>query len=349
MIITWYTDPSKGNFAENPGKFSSYYQYDTTTNKLVRVRLELGRETSEYDTGATTAFLDDQRYVGFSTVVYIEKEAEYPDEDFTIDAKSGLILVKGEALDVKPKIGDNVVDMSSYSETPHFGNSVSKNINLPEGIETKHLSLIANEAIITNKNIIISGRNASGVELSGNLKAKVCDIVGKEDFASISDEDILKALKSQVSEIKTRSIAPSKESIEGSLEEVEDVLKSIRTEIEEGRITPNESFTEAFSSFSDSVAKAKTALSESEGIKAATEELASEKAKLLSAAKTLVTEQQYQAEDIISKSDKAIETAQSESETWEAISSEYEEVESAETIEDYEKSIGNVEEEPVEI
>src|SRR5690606_32448813 len=120
------------------------------------------------DDGGTNAFFDEERYVGFTSKDFMD-ETEYPDSAFKFDPKTGQVLVKDEPLKTKPSIGDNVIDMSPDSTEPHFGNQVSDKVFLPEGIEPKHLNLIANEAIIQERDIELTAKNVTGLELSAKI------------------------------------------------------------------------------------------------------------------------------------------------------------------------------------
>ncbi|SHJ62543.1 hypothetical protein [Aquimarina spongiae] len=349
MIITWFTDPSKGTFTEGSGKFSSYYQYDTETKKFVRIRLELGRQSSGSDLGETGAFFKNKRAVGFSSIDFIEKVAEYPDSDFTIDKSTGKLLLKGDPMSTTPTTGDNVVDMSPGQTKPHFGNSVASKAFLPPDIEPKHLSLIANNAIANGESESFTTKSVTGTQLSDALKGKVCDIMGVEDFNTISDADILKKLKSQIAEIKEELTTPSKKTIDSSLEDVDKLLSGIKEKMETDGIAPTEDFEDALEDLGKKVKAAKEASESGEGVKKAITDLESSRATLKEAVKTLSEAHQSTVDDLITGSDKAIETAQSASDEWERIDTEYQESEEASSIKEYEASIGNEEAEPVEL
>ena len=150
MIISWFTDPSKGTFVEGSGKLSSYYQYDTQSKQFSRVRLELGRSSGS---GDTKAMYQETRYVAFSDQKINDSK------NWTVE--NGELKYKGNSLEQTPTNGDYVYDLTNPKSTPHYGNPVTDSPNLPEGIEIRHLSLIANESILSESDIVFTGGDAT--------------------------------------------------------------------------------------------------------------------------------------------------------------------------------------------
>lgn len=344
MIITWYTDPSKGAFTEAGGKYSSYYQYDTTTKKFARIRLELGRGVSASgDTGKTGAFFKERRYVGFGDKAKVKTSQK---EKWSVN-EDGDLCFDGTPLQKTPEDNLRTFDTSStvFNEDTfiHRGNAVTSDAHFPEGIDVKHLSLIANDTIINQKSIKLTESSASGKELSDALKERVSKIIDKP-FADITDDDLLAKLKEQVSTIKEESIKSTKESLNDSLSEVDTLLEDIQSQITDNGLVPDEKFESAFKALGEQVSAAKTAASTGEGIQDAISKLSEAKTTLNEAAKDLSAKHFEALEEQMTNSDAAIKTALSDSQQWEEISAEYSEAESATSIEDYEKSIGNSEE-----
>ncbi|MCK8521150.1 hypothetical protein M0D21_06210 [Aquimarina sp. D1M17] len=351
MIITWFTDPSKGSFTEGSTKFSSYYQFDTETKKFTRIRLELGRKASSSggDDGRTGAFFKEERYVGFSNDPKVRSSQP---TKWSVNDK-GELCFDGDPLQTKPAKDLRTYDTSStvFNEDTfiHKGNAITDSPNLPEGIETKHLSLIANDTTLEGESIKLTSRDVSSTDLSDALKNKVCEILDVDDFDSITDDDILEKLKSQIKEIKEKSIEPSKESIDSSLEDIDKLMSDIKEKIETDGIAPTEDFEKAYADLQEKVKAAKTATESGKGVKDAIKELETSRASLKESVSTLSADHQAGIDSLITDSNAAVETAQSASEEWERIASEYQSAEEATSIEKYEESIGNEEVEPVEL
>lgn len=338
MIISWNTDPSKGTFAPGSTKYSSYYQYDTVSHKLVRIRLELGRTEIN---GETMVIYDNNRAVGFSDIDFIKEELEYPDSDFSIDAATGEVLLRGVPLSQIPQPGYNVVDMSPGDTVPHFGNSVSTSADthLPEGIQNKHLGVLANEAILEERGITLTSSAASGEQLSAVLKGQVARAVGKP-FNEITNEDLLETLQRQVAQIKQNEIVPSKENINSSLEEADVLIDSIKEQITNEGMVPTEQFSKSYSNFIEKYKVANDAVKNGTAVKAAMEEFQAAKNQLMNESETLETSYYNNLETQLNNTNTAVDVAVYEAAIWENIDLEYENLEKATSIEEYETEIG---------
>ncbi|GEM_PF-3716007 len=338
MIISWNTDPSKGTFAPGSTKYSSYYQYDTVSHKFVRIRLELGRTESN---GETMIIYDNDRAVGFSDIDFIEEEQEYPDSDFSIDEATGEVLLRGVPLSQTPQPGYNVVDMSPGDTVPHFGNSVSNSADthFPEGIQNKHLGVLANEAILGEKGIVLTSSAASGAELSAVLKGQVAKVVGKP-FNEITNEDLLKTLQRQVAQIKQNEILPSKENINSSLEEADGLIDSIKEQITDEGMVPTEEFSKSYSNFIEKYMNANAAVESGIAVKSAMEEFQAAKNQLMNESKTIEAAYYNNLETQLNNTNTAVDAAVADATTWENIDLEYENLEKANSIEEYEAEIG---------
>ncbi len=343
MIITWNTDPSKGTFAPGSGKYSSYYQYDTVSGKFVRVRLELGRAASQSggDSGGTGAFFTEKRYVGFGPS---DSARTSQPTRWSINDK-GELCFDGAALATKPSAGLTTFDTSSTTFTDstfiHRGNPVTETPNYPEGIRAAHLSLIANDAIINQASTRnITAATASSDDLIAALKTKIGVIVDKP-FTEITNDDLLACLKTQVAQIKTESIAPSKESLDSCLDTVDELIEGIKSEIRDKGLVPDEDFTAAFDDLAAKYEAAKTASATGKDVSKSIKELSEAKTALNKAVTTIDEQHQASLENQLDASEVAIEAAQIDSETWEGIDSEYEEAEKSTSLDEYEESIGN--------
>jgi len=345
MIITWFTDPSKGTFKPGDGTFSSYYQYDTSTRSFVRIRLELGRTSGS---GKTRSMYSEERYVGFAT-----------DSDFRTSKKDrwsvdeeGQLCYEKAPLKSTPMDGYRTYDVNARVITEktdvHKGSPVTQEAHLPEGIEVKHLSLLANDAIIQQKGVEFTKSTASPEDVSEALKQRVCQILDKQPFDTIQDGDILNKLKSQVREIKATAVADTKAALEGSMKQVDDLVDAIKFQMEKEGMVPDEEFNKAFEELGENLKQAKGSIATGTDVKQSIRQLSDASAKLSS--KVELLEQKYASalESKVETSRSAVETAIKESGNWERIESEYSKSESADSIKEYEESIGYDAEETIE-
>ncbi|UPQ76049.1 hypothetical protein [Chryseobacterium nepalense] len=337
MIISWNTDPSKGTFAPGSTKYSSYYQYDTVSHKFVRIRLELGRGGS--DGGDTGSFYRENRYVGFTT-----------DNDLSTDIKRWSVddgqlryeLEKDEYLHLptEPKTGATTYDTSFGNvKNIHRGNPVTSDPHFPEGIQNKHLGVLANEAILGEKGIVLTSSAASGAELSAVLKGQVAKVVGKT-FNEITNEDLLKTLQRQVAQIKQNEILPSKENINSSLEEADGLIDSIKEQITDEGMVPTEEFSKSYSNFIEKYMNANAAVESGIAVKSAMEEFQAAKNQLMNESKTIEAAYYNNLETQLNNTNTAVDAAVADATTWENIDLEYENLEKANSIEEYEAEIG---------
>jgi hypothetical protein len=340
MVITWNTDPSKGDFDNNPGKFSSYYQYDTETRKMVRIRLELNRssKSSAADSGSTKSMLNENRAVGFSST-RLTKDKTLKASDFKVDDDK--VLFRGEPMSQTPQDGYWVVDMSQGSSSPHLGNMVTTSPNLPEGIQTKHLSLLANQAIIDGEGSVFTAPDATADDLSKALKAKVTEIMGKP-FDEVTDADLLAKLTAQVTTIREQSTQADQDAVTDSLQDVDPLIEQLNDAIENGLLTPNQDLTAAFDGLQAALVHVDNAM-DTPARTAAIEDLQTAHDALVNAMYAQLAEQADEYEENLDQARSGIEAAQQASERMDAITAEYETTEQASSIEDYEKSMNGVE------
>jgi hypothetical protein len=337
MIISWYTDPSQGTFKVNDpkeGRFSSYYQYDTVSRKFVRIRLELGRKASGGDTGATQVILKKERAVGFSQECLINTDK------VRIDGNG--IRVNGKLLSQTPNKGDYVIDMSPDSPRPHLGNPVIKAPNWPAGIETKHLSVLANQAVINGKGYGLTNSTKTREDLSKAIEKSVSKIFDKP-FDQITDVDLLTKLKAQVTTIREQSTQTSEETVNSSLNDVNELIEQINAAIGDGTFTPNATVENAFDSLKEAVANVNNAL-DTPTRTAAIDDLEAAHDALVTAFEQDAAQQLDTYQENLENASRAIDTARQASQRIDAIHTEYESAEQAETIDEYEESMEGVEE-----
>lgn len=337
MIISWNTDPSKGTFAPGSTKYSSYYQYDTVSRKFVRIRLELGRGGS--DGGDTGSFYRENRYVGFTTDNDLSTDINRWSVD---DGQLRYELEKDEYLHLptEPKTGATTYDTSFGNvKSIHRGNPVTSDPHFPEGIQNKHLGVLANEAILEGKGIVLTSSAVSGAELSAVLKGQVARVVGKP-FDEITNEDLLATLQKQVAQIKQNEINPSKENINSSLEEADTLIDSIKEQITDEGMVPTEEFSKSYSKFIEKYMDANDAVKSGIAVKAAMQEFQAAKNQLMKESETLEADYYNRLEVQLNDTNAAVDAAVSDAETWESINMEYESLERATSIEEYETEIG---------
>lgn len=334
MIINWYTDPSGGDFAGNPDKFSSFYQYDPASKEFVRIRLELGRA----DADGTFARFKSERYVGFSDERYSTGNLNR----WTVDGQ-GRICFDNAALQQTPREGYQVYDATNPRVFVHRGNPVTTEPNFPEGIQAKHLSLIANKVMITGQDVALTAGTDTAAQLSTRIKAVVAEIVGVDNFDDITDDDILNTLREQVRDIKAALQEDHESNIEDALDQIDEVIESINEQLSDGRLTPNPDVETAFDNFITAVDNARDALTDGENVGDAIAALDTARTELDTAINTLGDAQRAAWEDVLSDSTEAIEDAANAGEIWEEIENEYSELEDVQSIEEYEEIITETE------
>lgn len=211
MMTKWNTQPAPNKATPLDKPFSSYYQYDDTSRKLVRIRLELGRplDTNDILNGGTGAIYQPDRYVGFSKSDLWDdnKDDEGNMEDWAIEHEKLVYTGKAEGTLSQDSQPDYLVYDTSPEDLAdtrgafvHCGTRVTTQPNLPEGINETHLSLIANDAMGVNRSLILTPGEASPANLSQVIKGEVSVIIGKP-FEAIDGRDIQAKLKSQMQEI----------------------------------------------------------------------------------------------------------------------------------------------------
>lgn len=336
MIITWFTQPANS--------YASYYQFDTETKKFVRIRMELGRKSGS---GRTQLIYEDEYAVGFG------KAADYD----TSDAQRWKVNEKGQlcyddkplSLEPGPKLNtfDTKQDYIDNQDYVHFGNELSTNPSLPDGIEPKHLSLLASDAMEKGKSYRLTERDASGKELSDKIKSKVCDVMDVDTskfdsidkaFKSITDETILEKLKDQVKNQKAAAAERSKERLDVKLEEVKKAVESIGKEITNGTITPNEEFTKAVEKLGTSVEEALKSSNSSELAKI-TEHLSSASTAVATAIDKIDAAKHASTKTALEESSKALEAAATENEAWTKANAEFSKLEASESVKSFEENM----------
>jgi hypothetical protein len=334
---TWCTDPSQGNFQEGSGQFSSYYQYDSASLKLVRIRLELNR-SSKNSTGETKLMLDGNRGVGFADQ-NLTKDKTIRASDFEVN--NGEVLFRGQPMSQTPTEGSWVVDMSSGDPQPHFGNQVASKPNLPEGIETKHLSLLANQAMIDGEVYSFTASGATEDALSASIKKEVSYLMDNKPFDQITDDELLTKLKAQTTTLREQAMQADKGKITESMDGVEPLINQMNSAIENELVVPNETLETAYDSFLEAVWNV-NAMDLTTGTAARTEAIEA----LQTAHDDLITtfneQQAKQAgafEANFDKATDAIEAARQASERMDNITDDYKETEQADSIDTYEESM----------
>ena len=337
MIVIWTTDPAKGDFANNPQKYSSFYMYETVSKQFVRVRLELGRNDS--NGGDTFSRYKKTRTIGFSDQTYLTRDLAR----WSLDAHDKLCY-DGTPLSQTPEADSKTYDCTDVTSFVHRGNAVTANPNFPPGIESKHLLLVANETLINKTNITFTNSAASGENLAEALKTKVSAIV-KKPFDQINDNDILNKLKEQSAKIKQNVLKRNEETIESAIDEVDGLISEINDKMEEGEFTPDQNVQDAFTELNSRIATAKTTVingtpteitTDLDALRTAQTTLAESVSRLSSAQSALF-------KDAFTRSSASVNEAYEASVKWEAVPTEFRATEEATTVEEYEESIKAVE------
>jgi hypothetical protein len=231
MIKSWFTQP--------PGGYASYYQYDTVTCQLSRIRLELGRTSGS---GDTAVIYRPRRAVGFSKFNY--SVSKKPGEVWSWSVNDdGRICYMGIPLNgPPPKPGEYVYDTSDPLSSVHAGNRVTSTPRLPPGIRPEHLALLANHAFITlgdnKEDIQLTGGDATPGALAAKIKVEVCRIVDEPDFTRITDQMILDKLTSQVDSIWSEAASEPMSSLKEALDTAKGAGIAIGQQIDEDLCTP---------------------------------------------------------------------------------------------------------------
>lgn len=334
MIISWFTQP--------PGKFASYYQYDTATLEFSRTRLELGRSSSTR-TNDTFVSYNPERTVGFASAQY---PTSNPDEHWSVNG-DGKLCYDGTALpSAKPSAGDRVYDTSDPASFVHRGNPVTETPVLPEGIEPKHLALLANDAMLNQRTIQLTAGNAKASELVGAIKGEVCRVLEVTDFASITDSMLLAKLTSQIKSQSALVAEDSVRSLNGALAEAKKASALIDEQIIEGIITPDEAFTKACVSLQEAINKAQTAKTDA-NVKQALTEIGKAQDAVNKAIKTIDTVKFENVSKQLDIAKESLRQAQSHAEEWQEVEVDYEKLAEASSIEDYGRELGLPETEEV--
>jgi hypothetical protein len=332
MIISWFTQP--------PKSFSSYCQYDTVTQELSRVRLELGRNSSSGRTNDTMAIYNSKRVFGFSKS-RLAFDSKNPGEHWSVE--DGELCYDGKPLrDGRPEVGDWVYDTSDPYSFVHFGNPVTAKPVLPADIKPEHLALLANDALIKEDYIRLTGGGASGTQLSDAIKGEVCRIldVPVEDFADITNGAILTKLTSQAQSISD-AVSSGRSNLEQALTAAKKANAVINEQISEGRLTPTSEFEEAFGSLQSALTNAQTATKNEADVRQALIEIGNAQQALETAIKNIdATENEIVAKQLELASDSLNETENHVNE-WQSVEEEYESLTEAQTVEEYMDSLSS--------
>jgi hypothetical protein len=329
MIISWFSQPQES--------FSSYYQYDTVTTNFTRIRMELGRASSTGATDDTFISFKTQRYVGFSTERYSTSSLDR----WSVNADNQLCWDGTPLSSGRPTPGARTYDCTDPRSFVHRGSPVADTPpELPAGITAKHLALLANETFGGSRDatITLTGSDASDEELSTALKNAVCDVLQVDDFATITDEQILAKLTSQVESIRGIAVASKSTSLDQALTEAGKAADLISEQIGAGEIVPNTELTTAFGSLQEAIGKAQGA--ENFGaVRSALAAIGNARQALTTAIETIDSAQRQAVTDRFSATQEALVEVRQQAIEWEAAGSAYEKLAAATDVADYEKEI----------
>ena len=329
----WYTDPSNGNFAGHQRQFSSFYQYEPSTGKFVRIRLELDRADANPD---PSIIYREQRLVGFDANVHSVLPADIGAWSIYNDR----LYFNRVALPTTPTVGDHVYDTSDLTRGVHRGNPVTDNPHFPPGIEAKHLCVIANEAILKNVpgEVTLTAANAGTDRLTAAIQQKVSEIMDTR-FDRITDQDLIDKLKEQMIEIRSKAISLSEDKIRESMEQVSNILDNIKTMMDNGQLTPNPDLEQAFRNMKEAVAPVTDALDNwsDEGGDAgdALADLERNYSDLVDVINTLAAAPQEAFERALNGAGDALKDARGELAAWESVNNEYEWISNVDNVDEY--------------
>lgn len=340
MIISWFTNPGDG-------VLSSYYQYDNLTRQFVRIRLELGR-TDANDASDTVVNYQPERVVGFSKQDYLGDADELDPADWSVN-DGGELCYRGTPLPGgRPPAGDYVYDASIGTTFPHAGSPVTVEPVLPEGIEPRHLALLANDAVANRaRTRVLTKGSASTEELADAIKENVCRVLKVEDFTDVNDDVILQTLTEQIRTISANTSVDAAHSVGKELVMAERACSRINGRIADGVITPNKAFIDACASFQQAIKKSLGITGEAADARRALAEIRVAQQEVNKAIETIDA---AKFEDVIKELNLAHESlnqAQKQTDSWEAAKEEYEPLAEAKSLEGYERELGFPETEEV--
>ena len=330
MIISWFTQP--------PDEFSSYYQYDTVTKNFTRIRLELGRQSQSGNTDDTFVGFKTERYVGFSSADYSTRKSNLG--HWSVN-EAGELCYDGVALPTgRPAADDNVYDCTDPSSFVHSGNPVTTTPSLPPGIEPKHLALLANETFGGTHDVRtrLTGSDATEDELTSALKDAVCTVLEVDDFAKITDAEILAKLTSQIDSIRLDAVVSKASNLDEALTAAGKATDLISEQIGEGVLVPNRELQTAFGSLQDSIAKAQSA-ENADAVRAALVEIGDAQQAVAAAIDTIDVAQRGNVAREFTAAQEALTEVQQQAIEWRAAETAYEKLATADNVDDYEKEI----------
>jgi hypothetical protein len=169
-IKTWFTQPTNS--------FSSFYYYDDSNKKLVRIRLELNRKQKEKHNENPIISVNSNRYVGFIDAKSNKVDYSQPSK-WSVNA--GVISYNNTqpiVLGITPTIGYRTYDFSLNSGNlhpthVHKGTIVTISPNLPPDITEDILQKIAEDYIVKEDCIYNIGKttsNSSSEELAREIQ-----------------------------------------------------------------------------------------------------------------------------------------------------------------------------------
>jgi hypothetical protein len=266
-LVSWFTQPQPPP-PTDPKNFSSYYMYDTDTKKFCRIRLELGRDGSNSHTNTeTNVAYKPNRAVGFSAdrLPSAGKGGKWTVNDSFELSCNGKSL-QGPPPNANDRIYDaTVVTSPSGAKTLtgfHSGNPVTKDPKLPPGIQEDHLTLLAQDAIITgNPFRTLTGNNATEDQLAKAIQDQVVRVLGKQNFSEVNDDLIKAKLLEQAKSIAGNASSDSVAVTKKALAEAKDAESVITEQITEGETVPNEKLETAVSDLGEAITNAQDAIS----------------------------------------------------------------------------------------
>jgi cell fate (sporulation/competence/biofilm development) regulator YmcA (YheA/YmcA/DUF963 family) len=166
----------------------------------------------------------------------------------------------------------------------------------------------------------------------------VCGVLEVDDFAAITDAQILAKLTSQVESIRGLAVASKSTSLDQALTEAGKAADLISEQIGEGVLVPNKELTTAFGSLQEAIGKAQSA--ENFGaVKSALAEIGNAQQAVTTAIETIDSAQRQAVADRFSATQEALGQVRQQAIEWETAGSAYEKLTEATDVADYEKEI----------
>lgn len=342
-LVSWFTQPQSSAPSEK-GRFSSYYLYDTETNKFCRIRLALGRNNSKSSTdNETNIGYHPDRAVGFAPssdrlpspgkgvnwsvndkfeLCYNDKPLQGPPPPPGYRTYDGTVAISGSGAKT----------LSDF----HPGSVVTADPKLPPGIEPKYLALLANNAIASETEYVkLTASNATDVQLANAIRDQVVSVLKVNDFGAVTDQLILNKLTEQVKSICGDATIPARGGLNEALDEAANANALISKQIQSGTV-PNEQLEAACGELQSALTSADSA-SRAGNVQELLAQINKAQQAVRTALSTIGDGQQQDTVTQLGNASQSLSQAEQGARDWQTVETEYKPLTEASTVDDYMK------------